>query len=44
MLRPEDDSFHRGSDDPWWNESAWFGFMVPERELSGYVYMYHRPK
>jgi hypothetical protein len=43
MLKPEDDSFHRGSTDPWWNESAWFSFMAPERELSGFAYMYHRP-
>lgn len=43
MIRPEDDSFHPGSDDPYWNESAIFLFMVPERELSGWFYFYHRP-
>jgi hypothetical protein len=41
--RPEDDLLHRGSDDPSWNESAWFGFTVPEHTLTGWVYFYHRP-
>jgi len=43
MIRPEDDLLHRGSDDPHWNESAWFGFTVPERTITGWVYFYHRP-
>ncbi|GAA5146426.1 hypothetical protein GCM10023321_05860 [Pseudonocardia eucalypti] len=43
MIRPEDDSFHPGSPDPYWNESAWFGFGVPERSMTGWVYFYHRP-
>lgn len=43
MTRPEDDSFHLGSTDPYWNESAWFGFNVPERKINGWVYFYHRP-
>jgi hypothetical protein len=43
MIRVADDSFHPRSDDPWWNESAWFSFMAPERDLSGFVYLYHRP-
>ena len=43
MVLPEDDSFHPRSSDPWWNESAWFSFMAPERDLSGFAYMYHRP-
>ena len=43
MIRPEDDRLHRGSVDPYWNESAWFGFTAPERTLTGWVYFYHRP-
>jgi hypothetical protein len=42
---PEDDSFHHHekSASPWWNESAWFGFMIPERKIDAYFYMWHRP-
>jgi hypothetical protein len=43
MITPADDHFHRRSDDPYWNESAWFGFTVPERTLTGWFYFYHRP-
>lgn len=43
MIAPSDDSFHPRSADPYWSESAWFGFTVPEREMGGYVYFYHRP-
>ena len=43
MIRPEDDYWHPRSDDPYWNESAWFGFNIPERLISGWVYFYHRP-
>ena len=40
----EDDYIHpdRG-DHPYWNESAWFSFMVPERDLCGWIYFHHRP-
>lgn len=39
-----DDSFHPpASDDPWWTETAWFGFAVPERALAGAVYPIFRP-
>lgn len=37
------DSLRRGSSDPWWNESAWFGFSIPEREVNGFFYFWHRP-
>lgn len=40
---PEDDFFHPRPDSPYWNEASWFSFMAPERDLSGFVYMYHRP-
>jgi hypothetical protein len=38
-LIPEDDMFHPPeSDDPWWTETVWFSWMVPERKLLGYFY------
>lgn len=42
---PEDDFFahHARSEDPFWNESSWFGFMVPDRKIDGYFYVWHRP-
>jgi len=42
-LGPADDDFHRpGSPDPFWNETIWFSFNVPERAISGYVYPWVR--
>ena len=38
-----DERFHPRNDDPHWNESAWFGMTLPERQASAYVYFYHRP-
>jgi hypothetical protein len=43
MVTPRGEYFHDRSDDPHWNESGWFSFMVPERRLSAMVYCYHRP-
>jgi hypothetical protein len=42
---PEDDSwrFHEQPDHPFWNESGLFGFMIPERKINGYFYVWHRP-
>jgi hypothetical protein len=42
---PEDDFFahHPRSEDPFWNESSWFGFMIPERKIDAYFYVWHRP-
>ena len=39
-MSPSDhDAFHvPTSDDPWWQETAWFTFMVPEQNLYCYVY------
>ena len=31
------------SDDPWWTETVWFSWMVPERNLLGYWYFVVRP-
>src|ERR1700757_521105 len=41
----QDDSwrFHERPDDPFWNESGLFTFMIPERMLNGYFYVWHRP-
>ena len=43
MVKPTDDYFHPRNDNPYWNESAWFSFMVPERKINGLVYFWHRP-
>jgi hypothetical protein len=43
MISPKDDQFHKRTSDPYWNESSWFGFQLPERDLGGWVYCYHRP-
>lgn len=43
IIQPSDDRFHPRSGTPYWNESAWFSFMVPERDIDGFVYFYHRP-
>ena len=39
-----DDQFHPPtSDDPYWTETCWFTFTVPERRLSGQLYPFFRP-
>ena len=39
-----DDHFHPPtSDDPFWTETCWFTFAVPERRLSGQLYPFFRP-
>ncbi len=39
-----DDGFHPPtSDDPYWTETCWFTFAVPERRLSGQLYPFFRP-
>ncbi len=43
-LTPGDDDFHpHAGDDPWWTETVWFAWMVPERKLLGYFYPVFRP-
>ena len=32
------------TDDPYWNESAWFSFSIPEKEIHGMVYYFFRPR
>lgn len=43
VIGTEHDYFHDAGDDPYWNESGLFMFQVPDRNLSGFVYFYHRP-
>jgi hypothetical protein len=43
VIDAADERFHPRSDDPYWNESAWFGATLPDREASLYIYFYHRP-
>jgi len=39
----EDDRFHPAtSDDPYWTETCWFTFAVPEKGLSGQLYPFFR--
>lgn len=41
---PVDDSFHPpASADPYWTETAWFGFSAPEVNLNGAIYPLFRP-
>lgn len=42
-LTTEDDDFHPRDDDPWWTETMWFAWMVPERGILGYYYPLFRP-
>lgn len=43
MAHP-DDGFHPPDcDDPFWTETCWFTFAVPERRLSGQLYPFLRP-
>jgi hypothetical protein len=44
MSMHPDDEFHPPtSDDPFWSETAWFAFSVPERRLAGWFYPFFRP-
>jgi hypothetical protein len=42
-LTPADDDWHTANDDPWWTETIWFAWFVPERNLVGYWYPVFRP-
>ncbi len=38
-----DDEFHQPTDDhPYWTETCWFTFTVPERKMSGQLYPFFR--
>jgi rifampicin phosphotransferase len=43
MITAADEALHPPNDDPYWNESTYFGFNVPERSINGWVYFYFRP-
>lgn len=44
MPGPHPAEFHPPtSEDPWWTETCWFTFTVPERRLSGQLYPFCRP-
>lgn len=41
---PMADRFGEGRDDnPYWNESVWFSFSIPERRIHGLIQYYFRP-
>jgi len=40
---PDDELHPPTSDDPYWTETCWFTFTVPERRLSGQLYPFFRP-
>jgi hypothetical protein len=43
MLTAADDRLHPPvGNDPWWTETAWFGFAVPEQDLCGSIYQIYR--
>ena len=43
MGHPDDEFHPPTSDDPYWTETCWFTFTVPERLLSGQLYPFFRP-
>ncbi|MHB8463976.1 MAG: hypothetical protein ACYDH6_05090 [Acidimicrobiales bacterium] len=42
-LTAEDDALHPATDDPWWTETWWNAWFVPERRMIGYFYPVLRP-
>lgn len=41
---PQEDRFCENiSDDPYWNESVWFSFSIPEQGKHGFIQYYFRP-
>jgi hypothetical protein len=42
-INPADHNFHPRTDDPWWNESSFITFKLPERNMMGMIYHYFRP-
>ena len=41
ILDEADEVFHPAGDDVDWNESGWFGFNIPDRDINGFVYYFH---
>jgi hypothetical protein len=42
-IDPVDDRFHKRTADPYWNESSFVTFYVPERRMMGVIYFHFRP-
>ncbi len=45
-VTPDDDHFHNqveGADHPWWTETFWASFNVPERQMGGWFYTQVQP-
>src|ERR1700758_1782244 len=43
LMHPDDEFHPPTSDDPFWTETCWFTFAVPERKLSAQLYPFFRP-
>jgi hypothetical protein len=43
LLSAADDAFHAPGDHPWFFESSWWSFYVPERNLGAWIYHWVRP-
>ncbi|HEY1973260.1 MAG TPA: hypothetical protein VGH89_35280 [Pseudonocardia sp.] len=43
VISAADEGFHKATEDPWWNESSFTTFRIPERKLFGILYHYVRP-
>lgn len=43
LLSAADDGFHPPDDHPWFFESSWWSFYVPERDLGAWIYHWVRP-
>jgi hypothetical protein len=43
LLSAADDAFHPPTDHPWFFESSWWSFYVPERNLGAWIYHWVRP-
>jgi hypothetical protein len=43
VISAADEGFHKSTGDPWWNESSFTTFRIPERKLFGILYHYVRP-
>ncbi len=42
-FEPIDYLYENPGDNPYWNESVWFSFSIPERHIHGFIQYYFRP-
>jgi hypothetical protein len=42
-FKPEDDCYHRLSDDPYETETNWWSFNIPERRMAGWIHTPYYP-